>query len=109
MQALQDTPVGGRVELVVDRPHVIEPQRPQPLGRDRGFAQALALAPPARHPEPFFAPQALHALAVHAPALLEQPSVRPSVPPPRTVGRDLAQLAAQRQVIIGPQQLAALR
>ena len=56
---------GGDVELVVECPHVIGPARPEPVGRRRGVAEALALAALGRHPQTLLPPQALDLLAVH--------------------------------------------
>jgi hypothetical protein len=54
------------------------------------------------------APQALHSLAVDLPALLAQMMMRAAIPPPRTVHRELAQLGAQRSIVIGTLGLMAL-
>ena len=105
VQLLEDPAVGGHVELVVKRPHVIGPLGAQALGWDGRVAEALALAPPARHSQAFFAPEALHALAVQRPAVLEEQGVRAPVAPPGPLLGDLAQPGAQRSVVAGAQRL----
>ena len=46
---LQRPPVGGLVELEVERPHVIRPLGPQPLRRDGRLAKPATLARALRH------------------------------------------------------------
>ena len=99
VQQLQDPAVGGLIELEVKRPHVIGPLGPQPVGRNRRVPQALALAPPDRHPETLLAPQPLHALAVDLPALLQEQLMRAAVPPPRPPPGDPPKLRPQRRII----------
>ena len=69
VEQLQDPPVGGLVELVVQRPHMIGVLGRQPVGRAGRGAEPLAFAPLGRHAQAFLAPQPLDGLAVHAPAL----------------------------------------
>jgi hypothetical protein len=109
MQQLDDPPVSGLVVLEVKRPHVIRALRAQSARRDRRLAEALTLAPPLRDAQALLAPQPLRALAIHAPALLEQPDVRTPVPPTRPLPRKLPQSSAQRRVITRDARLAALR
>jgi hypothetical protein len=70
VEQLQDPPVGGLVELVVQCPHMVRVLGDQPVGRTAGGAQSLAFAVSDRHAQAFLAPQALDGLAVHAPALV---------------------------------------
>jgi hypothetical protein len=109
MQQLQDPPVGGLIELEVQRPHVIRLLGAQPLGRDGRGPEPLALAAPLRHPQALLAPQPLRALAMQHPSLFEQPLMRTAIPPPRTIARDLPQLRAQRRVVARDQWRVALR
>jgi hypothetical protein len=88
---------------------VIRPLGAQPIDRNRGHAEALTLAPPRRDPKALLAPQALHPLAVHHPAQLDQPRVRTAISPARALGSDLAQRSTQRVVVAGENRLAALR
>ncbi len=88
---------------------MIGPLRVQPARRRRRVAGPSALARLAGHPEPFLAPQTLHALAVHAPAQLVEVIVRATVAPPRTQPGEVAQHRAQRLIIAGADRLAALR
>jgi hypothetical protein len=105
-----DPAAGERlIELEVDRPHVIGPLGPEPVRRDRRFAQALAFAAPGRDPQAFLAPQPLHPLAVHAPALADQPRMRAPIAPPGPLHGDHAQRRPQRAVIGSDPRLAALR
>src|SRR3954469_17088496 len=64
VEQLDHAAVGGLIELEVQRPDLIGPLRPQPVGRDRRLAQALALAPASGDPEAFFAPEPLDALGL---------------------------------------------
>src|SRR5450755_2532684 len=82
------------------------PLGPQPPGRDRRLPEPAALA--LRHPQPLLAPQTLHPLAVHIPALLTQMVMRATVPPPRPIRRELPQLRTQRRVVLSPLRLVAL-
>ena len=99
VQELQDAPVGGLVVLEVQRPHVIGALGPQPVGRHGRVAEALALAPAYGNAQALLAPQPLHALAVHRPALLAQLGVRAAVAPARPLLRELAQPRAQRAIV----------
>ena len=65
---LQRPPVGGLVELKIERPHVIRPLGPQPLRRDRRLPQPPALTLALRAPAALLAPQPLHPLAVRPPS-----------------------------------------
>jgi hypothetical protein len=69
VQQLEVVPVGGLIELKVDRPHVIGRLCPKAVGRDRGRPESLALAPLARDAQAFLAPQPL----VFAPARTQGP------------------------------------
>src|SRR5437763_5714565 len=109
VEQLDHLAVGGLVELKIECPHLIRALRPQPLRRHRRLPKPPALALAQRYPQPFLTPDPLHALAVDLPALLAQPMMRATVPPPRTVRRELAQLSAQRRVIPGTHRLSALR
>jgi hypothetical protein len=109
VQELENPPVGGLVELEIQRPHVIRPRRAQPLDGHGGCAEPLALAPPLRHAQAFLAPQPLRALTVHAPALLEQQLMRAPVPPPRPAAGDPAQLRPQPLIAGRAGRLMALR
>jgi len=62
VEQLQDASALGLVELVVQRPHMVRVLGGQPVGRAGGGAQALALAPPGRHPQAFLAPHPLDGL-----------------------------------------------
>ena len=66
VEQLEHAAVGGLIELEVQRPHVIGPLGPQPVGGHGRLAEALALAAPRRDPQAFLAPEPLHALAVDA-------------------------------------------
>ena len=57
VQELQDAAVCGRVELEVERPHLIWPLRAQPARRCRRLAEPLPLALARRHPQTLFTPQ----------------------------------------------------
>jgi hypothetical protein len=83
VQDLDGLPGGGDIELVVQRSHVIRPGGPEPVGRCRGVAEALALAALGRYPQAIFTPQTLDLLAVHDVALPAQHGVRSPVPPSR--------------------------
>ena len=109
VEQLQRPPVGGLVELKVERPHVIRPLGAQPPGRNRRLAEPPALALALRDPQPLLPPQPLHPLAVHLPAQLPQPVLRAPVPPPRPLHRELPQLRPQRRVILGALRLVTLR
>src|SRR3954447_10177051 len=95
VEQLDHAAVGGLIELEVQRPDLIGPLRPQPVGRDRRLAEALALAPASGDPEAFFAPETLDALAVDVVAELAEADVRAAVAPARPRGRDLAQQRPQ--------------
>ena len=74
VEQLQRPPVGGLVELEVERPHLVGALGAQPLGRHRRRRRAAgACACALRHPQALLAPQPLHPLAVDLPALLAQP------------------------------------
>src|SRR5437764_2665866 len=88
VEQLQDAPVDGLVELKIERPHLVGPFGPQPLGRDRRLSKASALAPPLRYPQSLLSPAPLHPLAVDLPAQLPQVMVRPPIPPPRSLDRN---------------------
>src|SRR6516165_3987562 len=109
VEQLQHPPVGGLVELKIERPHLVGTLRPQALRRNRRLAQPAALALALRHPQPLLPPQALHPLAIHLPALLPQVMVRTAVPPAWTALGELAQLGAQRRVILTRLGLVTLR
>jgi hypothetical protein len=94
IEQLQDPPVLGLVELVVQRPHMIGMLGSQPIRWRRGGAQPLALAPPGGHPQTLLAPQPLNGLAVYPPAGLTQLGVGGPIPPARMGPADLAQLGA---------------
>src|SRR5919106_688779 len=81
MQALEDAAVAGHVELEVERPHVVRPLGSQTGAGRRREAEPEPLAPLARHPQPFLAPQALDLLAVGLQALLAQAGPRLAVAP----------------------------
>ena len=87
-------PSAGLVELEVKRPHVPGALGTQKLLGGAGVAQAAALAGAPRDPQPFLAPQALHALAVDLPALLLQMGVRLAVPHRGRFCREGAQFGA---------------
>jgi hypothetical protein len=109
VERLEDPPIGGLVELVVQRPHVIGMGGRQPLGWCGGGAQPPAFAAPCRHSQALLAPQPLDGLAVHMPALLAQLSVSAPVPPPGVDAAEPAQLLAQHPIPVGLQGLVALR
>jgi hypothetical protein len=100
VQELQDLAIGGLVELKVDRPHVIGVPGRQALGRDGRSPQAPALSAAHGHAQALLAPQALHALAVHAPAFLAERRVRSAVAPSRALAGELSQLVTQRFVVL---------
>jgi hypothetical protein len=95
VQDLDHPPGGGDIELVVQRPHVIRPGGPEPVGRCRGVAQALAVAALGRHPQALLTPQTLDLLAVHHVALPAQHGVRSPVAPSRMAGSEAPQPHAQ--------------
>jgi hypothetical protein len=108
---LQRAAVGGLVELEVKRPHLPGALGPQPPGRclGRRVSEPAALALALRHPEPLLAPQTLHPLAVHRPAVLAQLVMRTAVSPTRMIDRELPQRRPQRLIVIGALGLVALR
>ncbi len=108
VQELEEPPVGGLVELEVQRPHMIRPYSAEPPGGHGRGAEPLALAPPLRDPQAFLAPQPLRPLAVHAPALVEQQLMGAAVPPPRPAARDPAQVGPQRLIVARARRLVAL-
>ncbi len=90
---LQPAQVGGLVEAEVDRPHVVRAQRPLPFGRVETYPASLS--GPLRRPfQAFGAPQALHPLAVHLPAVPTHHAGGHLVPPPWVRLRDRTQLRA---------------
>jgi len=82
---------------------------PQPVARNGGVAAPLAFAAFLRHAEPFFAPQALHPLAIDAPALIKKMPVRLTIPPPRPLTRERPQRLLQHLVIRSDGRLTSLR
>jgi hypothetical protein len=72
VQALEDAPVLGHVELDVERPHVVEPLRAEPRRLRRRDAEPCPLAPADRHPQALLAPQALDLLAFGLDAFFAQ-------------------------------------
>jgi hypothetical protein len=108
VEQLEHAPVGGLIELEVQRPDVIGPLGLQALSGDGRLAQAPALAPAGRDPEAFLAPQALHALAVDAVPELAETHVRAAIAPARPLGRELAQQRAQLRLLVGRAGLVAL-
>src|SRR3954451_4153994 len=109
VEQLDRAAVDGLIELEVDRPHVPRPLGAQPIGRNRGLAETLALAPPRRNPQALLAPQPLHALAVNHPALIDQLRVRAAVSPPGPPNGDLTQRGSQRPLVAGDDGFTALR
>jgi hypothetical protein len=55
-EQLEDPPVGGLVELVVQRPHMIGVLSCQPVRRAGGAAEPLALAPLRRYAQALLPP-----------------------------------------------------
>lgn len=108
MQQLQDPAVGSLVELEVDRPHMIGALSGQPCSGHRRVSQPPALSAAHRHTQALLAPQTLHPLSVHLPALAAQRGMRAAVAPPRPLAGDLTQPATQRPVISGDTRLPAL-
>ena len=109
VQQLEHMPVGGLIELEIERPHVAWALSAQPsVGCGRG-AQPAALARAPRHPQALLAPQALHALAIDLPTLIAQMRVRLAIAPPRPPRRERTQLAAQRLIVGRRIGLATLR
>src|SRR3954452_24077939 len=108
VEQLQHAAVGGLIELEVQRPDMIGPLRPQPVGRNGRLAEALALAPASGDPEPFFAPEPLDALAVDVVAELAEADMRAAVAPTRPRGRDLAQQRPQHMLGVDGVGLMAL-
>ena len=72
LSSFRTRPVRGLVELEVQRPDVVRPLSTQPPGGHRRVPQTLTLASLQRDAQPFFTPEPLHPLAIHAPALLAQ-------------------------------------
>lgn len=101
-------PVGGLIELKVDRPHVIGRLGAESVSRDRRDAKPLALSAPLRHPESFLAPQPLRPLAVQLPSLVEQQLMRTTVAPPRPTTGDPTQLRPQRLIVANHDRLVTL-
>ena len=88
---------------------MIGPLGPKPLGRDGRFAEPPALAFALRDPEPFFAPEPLHPLAVHLPAQLTQTDgARGGTPTAVAPSENFRSSRAQRRIIIGPHRLVTL-
>ena len=108
VEQLQHAAVGGLIELEVQRPHVTGPLGAQPIGGHGRLAEAAAFAAARRDPEAFFAPQALHALAVDLVAELAEADMRAPVAPPRPLGRELAQQRPQHLVGVDGVGLVAL-
>jgi hypothetical protein len=108
VEQLEDPPVEGLVELVVQRPHMIRVLGRQPVRRDGRAAKSLAFAPLGRHAEAFLAPQALDGLAVHGPALLAQHGVGAAIAPPGMDAAELPQLGAEGLVPLGLDRLVTL-
>ena len=90
VEQLEHPAVGGLIELEVQGPHVTGPLGSQPIGGHRRLAEALALASPRRDSEAFFAPQALHALAVDRVAELAEADMRAPVAPPRPLSPEIS-------------------
>ena len=81
VQELQDPPVGGLVELEVERPDLVGALCSKPIGRDGRVSEALTLSPALGDPEALLAPDPLHSLAVELPPLLEQAGMSSSIAP----------------------------
>src|SRR6185437_9386215 len=94
---LQSSLVGGLIKLEVDRPHMIRAQRGHPFGRIEAHTAPFAAL--GRPFQPFLAPQTLHPLAIHVPALPAHHPRGHLVTPPRMRLRDRAQLGAQLAVV----------
>jgi hypothetical protein len=94
VEQLQDPAVGGLVELVVQRPHVVRVLGGQPIRRTGRGAEPLAFAPPDRDAQAFLAPQPLDGLAVHPPALLAELGVGAAIAPAGMSSAEPAQLAS---------------
>jgi hypothetical protein len=108
VQHPQLTPVGCFVALEVERPDVVGAFGAQLLGTCIA-AQPGALSLALRHSQPLIAPETLHALLVHFPALFEQAGVGTAVTPALLEIGDLAQPLAQSRVIWGDLRFMALR
>ncbi len=72
MQELQDPPVGGLIELEVERPDLVGALGGEAFGRHSRLSQAQALPPALRDAQALLAPEALGALAIEAPPLLKE-------------------------------------
>jgi len=105
----QHAAIGGLVGLEVQRPHVVGTLRPEPPRRHGRVPEPLALAGTPRHPQALLAPQSLHPLAVHRPALLAQPMMRLAVAPARALRAERAQPRTQRLIVGRPLGLMTLR
>src|SRR5690606_24344581 len=68
-QDLQAPAVSGGVHHEIKRPHLVRYRRHAPLAAVTRLTQPPALDGPLRHLQALLAPQALHALTVHAPPL----------------------------------------
>jgi hypothetical protein len=80
---LDGPPVGGGVELKIDRPHPVGCIRAQGVGCRRG---ALAFAPPPlRNTQPFLAPETLNPLMIDDPTLATGVVIRGPKPAPRMI------------------------
>ncbi len=108
VQELEDAAVRGRIELEIERPHVIRALRLQPRGGDGGGAEAQPLAPFGRHAQALLAPQALDLPAVYRPSVVAQSRPHAAVAPARMLARELEQASAQRLVTITSARLVAL-
>ena len=92
VQELQDPPVGGLVELEVERPDLVGALCAKPLGRHGRGAEAPALS----------------AALGDALALLEQAGVGSSIAPARTLCRELTEANSQGSVVAWGVRLMAL-
>ena len=108
VEQLEHAPVGGLVELEVKRPHLTGPLRLKPAFRRGRGAGPGTLPRAARDAQALLAPQPLHPLAVHAPALLEQMIVRAPVAPTRPLRGERAKQPAQRLIVARADRLTAL-
>ena len=88
VQQLQVVPVRSLIELKIDRPHVIRPLRPKPLGWHGRGPEALAFAPLSRDAQALLAPHPAGPLDVQRPAVVEQQPMRAPIPPTRPLPRD---------------------
>jgi len=88
---LDRSTVRGRIEYEIECPDLVPALCPKPLDGYRARPHPMSLHRVRPHPQTFLAPQPLHPLAIHHPALTSEQGVGEPISEPRPVPRDLAQ------------------